>query len=502
MADEITKVDHHDWSIIEDLMGDGGDIAFDDVAVDFRTAISAPTSIDHANRDLQGHPAVKSVSRMMFTNNDNAVWHAKELLREGSYPAADVSFPANRNLFRLEPGDRFVLKYDQYGIDEMVCRVVRLEEKNLESEEIIVHAVEETTKTSQIETTQGSVPGVDGSGTTGSTNIEPPYSANLAALDYVNIVEAPYPAVGGSIWLIPMAAKKSNDMVGFVVMMSVDGGTSYNILETNGRFLPYGTLVANYSDDTYMVDDSDDGFEVDFVSVPASTDSITRTRLFGKINLAILGSEIVSFQNITPVTTSRYRMTGIVRGRWDTERTSHVAGEDFWIVGSVPTVVQDPDIVKGATLYFKMIPFSENNTGKVADATATSLTITGRALTPYKPINLKANDSGIRPTYTGDIVLTWSARVRGEGAGTVSFNNVLTDTDNIEGYFKVEVWVSGAKVRTADGISTNTWTYTSAMNTSDNGSLASQVTFKLSNYRTENGVTYTSAQAEIVVNKE
>ena len=106
--------------------------------------------------------------------------------------------------------------------------------------------------------------------------------------------------------------------------------------------------------------------------------------------------------------------------------------------------------------------------------------------------------------YTSDIVLTWTFRKRSEGCG-VGYADSVTDydpsTDGYEGEYKVEVYVSSILVRTEDSLETNTWTYTNAMNISDNGSLASEVIFKLSNYITSYGVTYESDQIEITVLK-
>jgi hypothetical protein len=56
-------------------------------------------------------------------------------------------------------------------------------------------------------------------------------------------------------------------------------------------------------------------------------------------------------------------------------------------------------------------------------------------------------------------------------------------------------------VRTTSSIDAATWTYTEAMNNSDNGALASETLFKLLNYRTENGVLYESDQVEVTCKK-
>ena len=116
------------------------------------------------------------------------------------------------------------------------------------------------------------------------------------------------------------------------------------------------------------------------------------------------------------------------------------------------------------------------------------------------PVDFNANDRSFAARYDTDIALTWSSRYREKGAGIGIPGQVLADTDR-DGLFEVEVWVGEVKKRTATAIDAATWTYTEAMNIADNGSLASAITFKLSNYRTDAGITYKSAQAEIICKK-
>ena len=80
-----------------------------------------------------------------------------------------------------------------------------------------------------------------------------------------------------------------------------------------------------------------------------------------------------------------------------------------------------------------------------------------------------------------DIVLTWSARKRGTGAG-IGVPGVILPASDHEGLFKIEVYVNDILVRTITGIDALTWTYTEAMNIEDNGALADEIEFRLYNY--------------------
>ncbi len=95
-----------------------------------------------------------------------------------------------------------------------------------------------------------------------------------------------------------------------------------------------------------------------------------------------------------------------------------------------------------------------------------------------------------------DIILTWSPRVRGAGAG-VGLPGLAPEAAAHEGLYKIEVYISAVKKRTVYGIDDVTWVYTETMHKADNGSLASEVTFRVYNYIGD----YESDYAEVTVKK-
>ena len=114
------------------------------------------------------------------------------------------------------------------------------------------------------------------------------------------------------------------------------------------------------------------------------------------------------------------------------------------------------------------------------------------------PINFIANDGAFDARYDTNVVLEWDGRLRRSGAGIGIPGTVLSETDH-EGLFTVEVWVSSVLVRTTTDLDVLTWTYTQAMNLSDNAaSLATEITFKLSNFIVDLGITYESDQVEVI----
>lgn len=458
------------------------------MAVNLRKSISNPHALDIGNIGIQDRTASKTIQLSLFTTNENAVWAAKQQLMKESYPFALISIPVNRNLFRLQVGDCFKFSYAPYNISNMICRVLAIEEESLDSETIVVHAVEDfysIANTITEYTAPESIPEV--------TN---PYV--LKPFIYEEIFEAPY-LITSDIEVIPIAARRSDVDLGMHVHLSFDDGDSYSMIGAAANLRPYGILVGSYSANTYTIDDTV-GFVIDFINNDVDLiETITFPDVLAAVNNnAILGDELITFQTITPISGTQYKLEGIVRGRLDTNKVMHVTGEDFYWIGSLSiTSIQHAEIVAGADRKFKFAPYNIKSAGDLSEATVMALVIEGRAKKPYIPRNFLANGSSFASRYSTDIVLTWSARYRGQGAGIGSPGEVLPDVER-EGFFEIEVWVSDILVRTITAIDAVTWTYTEAMNDLDNGSpLAEEVAFKLLNYRTEGGYVYKTDQVGI-----
>ena len=460
------------------------------MAVDIKKSVADPVAVDTGNVGIQGRVVSKTVQFALFTQNRNAVWGGRQQLIKASYPFAVINFPANRNIFKYEAGDCFRFSYAAYGISNMICRVVQLEEEELESENIIVYAMEDVFSvanaiTEYTDPTRLAIPAPD---------------YTVLPFDHQRALEAPY-AMSSSVMLLPVACRKSDRDLGFGVYMSIDGGASYFVLGVANNIRPYGVLVGSYPIDTYTIDEGV-GFTIEFDNDDVDqVQTVTWPEVFsGQKNTGLLGNEIISFQSITPISGDQYKLEGIIRGRFGTVKEAHLAGEEFYVINFTSKLFSHQEIRAGAERKFKYLPYNVQQTAAIADCTAIDLSIEGECLKPYIPINFDANGSGFAARYDIDITLTWSPRYRGKGAGVGIPGIVLSDSDR-EGYFIIEVWVNGVKVRTTNSIDDVTWAYTEAMNLVDNGTLPDSLTFKLSNYRNEGGVLYKSDQAIVACEK-
>ena len=461
--------------------------------IDLRESTASPIAIDEGNITLQERVVTKSIKLASFTNNKNAVWASRQNLQKVNYPYSEVKCVVNRNLFRLDVGDCFYFSYAPYDIEDMIYRVVRVEEKDINSEEITITAIEDVYGITTVR--------VDYTAPEDNTQEGTDYT--IEAFDHEQIVESPYVLSGSTTELIPMAGRKSLLDLGFYLYMSIDDGASYFLLDAFPSLMPYGTLVGTYSEDIYTIDNSNTGFTIDFDFTEDLNQYETTTFsnvLAGISNIAILGSEIISVQTITPDVDNKYILTDIIRGRYGTEKETHTNGTEFYFIHSNILKALNTEIAPNVTRKFKLVPYNSVSTGNIENSAVIELSITGVSRTPYKPINFMANDGSYAARYTDDVVLTWSPRYRDTGAGIGVPGEVLAEATR-EGLFRIEVFVSDVEVRETTDIDAATWTYTEAMNISDNGSLASSITFKLYNFREEESITYETEVVEVICKK-
>jgi hypothetical protein len=453
---------------------------------------SAVTADDRGTAEIHGRAVTKSVQLMMYGSKENAGWAADRAIRRAAYPFAEGKAIINRSAFKYEVGDLFKLSDSEHNISNMVCRVMDIGEGNLSKEDISITFMEEP----DYMTSSATLAAVTTEGSRREYGLEP--------LTETDIMEAPYSLVGEEIVLLPLAGRKVGTEVGYEIYYSIDGGTSYSYLDDAVYYANHGSLVGSLNIEALTLEkeltfEVDASFDDDFSEI----ETITRTDMLNNGNLSLLGTEIINFETITPdsVTEGRYEISDLSRGRYDSIRQTWSAGEDFWHVGNTSlTLLRDTNFVKGATIYFKFVPYNAHFVGDIADATAFSYTIVGRAFAPYVVENLRASGKGRHATYGKDIYLTWSPRVRGADAGINNPDEVIDSSPTHEGYFEVAVKNGlGSTVRTATSLSAYYWEYSQAMNEADNGSLEDELTFQVDNYKSDTGVRYDNIHSRTLV---
>lgn len=470
------------------------------MAIDIK--IKQVSADDLANKELLERTNSKTIRLVLFGTEANAQWAAERALRRSSYPFIEGTVRFHHTAFKLKIGDLFKLNYSQYGIVDMICRVMSINLGDIESEDIEVNFIQDSEYYSEeitLPPTETFPPRID-------------YSLDVLTPAY--IVDSSYDLIGDNVGLLPLVGRAKGSEIGYDLYMSNDGGTSYSYLKSYESYCLHGTLVEAITEHYPTVTDKIFPITVDFsLSAEAENiETITRANLFANDNLAIIfdGSnygEIIAFQTVTPdsTVTGRVALTGLLRGKFDTQMRSWPIGSDvFFINAAAIESFNDPSFFPEVTKYFKMVPYNSRFGGQLDEAEAIEYTVTGRGKAPYPPANLRANDVGLddigeKPQYTSDIDLIWTPNLRGGGAGIGVPGTVLDPGQTYEGYYLIEVYAFGSLLRTVTALDDLEYTYTEAMQLSDNGQLSLRVDFSVYNYLEYDGLKYKSEPLTISV---
>jgi hypothetical protein len=198
-------------------------------------------------------------------------------------------------------------------------------------------------------------------------------------------------------------------------------------------------------------------------------------------NVAIIGDEWCFFKQLVHTSGNYYRLDGIIRGRWTTDRVSHTTGARVWIF-PVDEINQLNKNIFGATkrVAYWSIPFISDRLVEFDDVENELLNgILGVSMRPLSPVNFRSDDGQwIRwNTWASGAAVTfmWSNRSRsanGFTAGTQLAGEVHSaDAVYMDGDLQIKiVRISDDSVRRTFKVSAGTSKqYTNAQLVSDFG---------------------------------
>jgi hypothetical protein len=406
---------------------------------------------------------------LAISNPRNAGVVSNRLLRANAFPFATLKLVVDRSAWRLRPVDVFKFDWPPLGIVGMICRVVRPAGGTLTSGKITLDCVE------------------DVFGYTGTAYEPPagdgwtdPISDPVAAVAE-RLLELPYqlaPETGRAV--TALAARADSSQSGFKVWADLAGGTAYAEVQVVGGFLPTGTLTAIYPADT----DADDatGFELEGLYDVDRLTEPTEDQLWHGLSLALVGEEIVGWRTIDGTGSTR-QIAGVVRGLYDTVPVEHALGTRVWFLAPGPGARLNPGagMLEDDTVAAKLLLFTLRATLDLADAARLTLATHSRALEPLPPGKVRINDVAWPDTATGDVVVTWAHRHRTvqAAAGLAVSQDADDQAATPEGSYKIEVWVGLVMMRFVLGLTSTTWTWTTAMQTADGATVGSAIHIRI-----------------------
>lgn len=190
------------------------------------------------------------------------------------------------------------------------------------------------------------------------------------------------------------------------IFVSYDNGASFGSLGVIRAQATFGTATGVLADGPTSGWDEAASIEVALTNPSAWLEARTADSVLAGANLASIGAELIQFRVVTPTTPGRFRLSGLLRGRFGTEFATavHGSGEPFSLLDPSRLLAVDFPVPRiGATIHIKAIGPTEVASA-VADQT---MVIGGVNLRPLSPTNLIAN----RAT-DGTITISWTRRSR------------------------------------------------------------------------------------------
>lgn len=186
---------------------------------------------------------------------------------------------------------------------------------------------------------------------------------------------------------------------GAEIQISTDGGVSGDTFAviTEPATIGYTLTALAATAKDYPAEQTVDVFLPD---PPESVDYATLLRFY---NRAVIGDEIIQYETVTDLGSKTYRLSGLIRNRYDTDPVAHAAGVRFVLIDSALAFVQAQQWMLGAQLHFRAVSI-----GTSADSYVWQPYTFSKALsqTEWQPVWVRAKDVG------SDIQVSWIGRAR------------------------------------------------------------------------------------------
>lgn len=386
---------------------------------------------DFANMRTQSDVVAAALN---FTSIQTAALADRIANRElfaGSSPIAKADVIVNRQAYAYGPGDLFVVKWADLGIDGLVMRVQRASIGGPKANRIRLSLVQDVFT---LGVASLAAPG----GTSWTDPIIDPTSVDTQAA-----FELPYYYNNDEkLASYMVCAKRPNPgCVTFEVWEKLQSEDTYIYRDACLTFTPTGVLSAAYQsgfavDQTGMTLVSN----TDLNALGGASDSEIRG---DGANMGIFETgEIFAWTSVVDNGDGTITLKGVWSGLLDTIPTAHASGERIWFYTYGASNPEDR-VAPNALINVKNLPFGPRGSVELGAAAALNKGMDYRNLKPLAPAYLTINDLPNPKTTLGYAVASWRHRVRTQ--------SILRQDDATasapEGTYTVNVMVGGVAKR-------------------------------------------------------
>lgn len=240
----------------------------------------------------------------------------------------------------------------------------------------------------------------------------------------------------------------------FALLAGLDGAATFGAIITN---LPAGQF------ETW-----DNVNEVEVILTSGSLASVSELAVLNGANAALIGDELVQFQNAELIAESTYKLSRLLRGRQGTEWAigGHMEGDRFVLISPALYTTAIANNLIGRELFYKAVSVG-NSLGNTDEVT---FTYAGRNLKPFSPVHVKGVRDG-----SGNLTINWIRRSRVDSEWRDGVGIPLGEESEA---YEVDIMDGGNVVRTIE-TTNQTANYSAADQVADFGSIQSSVTVRV-----------------------
>ena len=275
---------------------------------------------DTANTFITHNYNEQDTDGQYFTTSENARTLAQTSLLSAGYPLASVMFKCNRIGYNVTMGDPIRINWGPYGITKQAFRVTDIDYGSLTDETITITAVEDVFGFGKVDYDYHGVISWE------DTPEQPTESKQTSFL------ELPYEmTLNLNTTINAYATRPDKETRSWFIYKYLDGRT--RVTSRSSQFSMIGELTTEYS---LSFDEDANGFEIQNIGTDSSSqfnnicdriaDDPDTYNNKSSQNIVMIDDEIMSYDKMQLMPNGTYKLTGIIRGIFDTLPQKHTQG--------------------------------------------------------------------------------------------------------------------------------------------------------------------------------
>ncbi|MCW1937499.1 phage tail protein [Pseudomonas sp. MDMC_285] len=192
-------------------------------------------------------------------------------------------------------------------------------------------------------------------------------------------------------------SSETQDWRGASVELSKDGGANWIDGDSTTSNAIMGSLALPLPAHTHWYRDDTNTLTVELLREDMELLPATMTEMLNRVNLAIVGDELINFSDADQVGPTTWELRGLLRGRKGSGAVSHAVGERFVLLDSFGVTFVPAELFElGRDLTFRVTSF-----GAEPGPDSTTITLIGRSQIERQPAYLHTRRDG------ANLVVSW-----------------------------------------------------------------------------------------------